>query len=82
MSKDIPADPVTMILGRLLSDKANMDALIAKYQDDFNGDPIGVIERLLKLLPKDAREEMGKMKKKPLGLFIVMSGEKPKAKGE
>jgi hypothetical protein len=80
MSKDESADPVVAVMERIAGDTTRRTALIESYLAEFDKNPRGTWETLLKLLPKDTREEMDKGRKKPLGLFIHMDGDKPKAK--
>lgn len=51
-------DPATEMLDCLLSKPKNMEVLRNAYQVRFEEDPSGVIESLLKLVPKSERERV------------------------
>ena len=72
------ADPATFVLDYLLANNTNVGLLLVKYQAEYEEDPVGVIERLLKLQPKADREKGKEPPGKPVGFrFVTDDGKGP-----
>jgi hypothetical protein len=71
VEKPAGVDPATFIIDKLMSSSANVGLLLSRYQSEYVDDPIGVIERLLKLQPKADREKGKAPTDKPSGFRLV-----------
>ncbi len=67
VAKPEDTDPATFVLDYLLANNTNVGLLLVKYQAEYEEDPVGVIERLLKLQPKADREKGKEPPAKPVG---------------
>jgi len=67
-------------LDALLSVKANVARLRREYQKQFEDDPIGVVERLLRLVPKTVRKTADNAAPVGINLVLTTDVDKPKRK--